>query len=324
MRNDRRLLSGRGLAAVLLSLAPAALWAQPAPPPTAGPAAAAADTNPTGWTAKAGVSFVQTGGNSGASTLGLSLNAVRNWTKTYFTLRGGGVRSDTTTKSAYGVGSEDDFDVVEQDLTQKTAENYFLDASLDRNVTKRLFWQTGAGWLRNTFSGVDSRIQARAGAGTIWTDPASKGPQFKTAAFLTLTHQSEVVENPDTSDTFAGARFMADLNVPFGASTFTSRLNLDENLQETKDFLMTWWSSLGVSMNQRLSLQVSLELLYDNLPALRSIPIFLDRSRGAPLGTGLVPAGKWDRQFAVSLVVNLAPKKPVPPPPPPPPCAPCK
>jgi hypothetical protein len=118
---------------------------------------------------------------------------------------------------------------------------------------------------------------------------------------------------------------MADLNVPFGASSFASRVNLDENLQETKDFRMTWWSSLGVSMTERLSLQVSLELLYDNLPSLQSIPIFPSSSLDTPsIGTAFVPLGKWDTQFAVSLVINLAPKKPVPPPPPPPPCAPCK
>ena len=35
---------------------------------------------------------------------------------------------------------------------------------------------------------------------------------------------------------------------------------------------------------------------------------------GAPIGTATVPLKKWDREFSVSLVLNLVPKKPAPPP----------
>ena len=35
---------------------------------------------------------------------------------------------------------------------------------------------------------------------------------------------------------------------------------------------------------------------------------------GPPLGSALVPLKKWDRELAVSLVLNLMPKKPAPPP----------
>ena len=301
------------LAAVSLASVPA--HAQTAPPPIVGPGGAAADANPTGWTAKAGLSYVQTAGNSQTSTLGFKFNAVHNWSRTFFTLQGGGVRSDTTFKSTFGVGSVDDYLIVEQEQKEKTAENYFLDASLDHNVTKRFFWQGGAGWLRNTFAGLDSRFTARAGVGTILTDPDRKGAQFKVAGFLTLTHQDEVVEDPDSDDTFVGARIMADLLVPFGRSSFNSRVNLDENLQSTDDLRMTWWNSLGVTLTDRFALQLSL-LLYYNLPALEPIDIYAGQSQGAPIGApvgaGFARFGKWDSEFAVSLVINLAPKKPAP------------
>jgi len=299
-----------------LALAPSPGRAQTAPPPAVGPSGPAADANPTGWTAKAGLSYVQTSGNSETSTLGFKFNAVYNWTRTFFTLQGGGVRSDTTFKTTFGVGSVDDYLIVEQERNEKTAANYFLDASLDRNVTKKFFWQTGAGYLRNTFAGVDNRLAGRAGVGYILTDPASKGAQFKTAGFVTLTHQDEVVEDPDTDDTFIGLRIMADLAVPFGQSSFNSRVNLDENLQSTDDLRLTWWNSLGVALNDRLALQLSLLLYYDNLPALQPIEIFADQSQGLPLGppigSGFARFGKWDSEFAVSLVINLAPKKPAP------------
>ncbi|MGH7751301.1 MAG: hypothetical protein ACREN5_00660, partial [Gemmatimonadales bacterium] len=153
----------------------------------------------------------------------------------------------------------------------------------------------------------------------IFTDPAAKGGQLKAALLGTLTHQTETIPDPNTDDTFVGLRLMADLLVPFKNGSFNSRTNLDENLQSTDDFRWTWWNSLGVNMTDRLGLQVSWLLLYDNLPALEEVTLFRAQVNGVPvppaIGSVLVPLKKWDNQFAVSLVVNIAPKKPDPKPP---------
>jgi hypothetical protein len=181
-------------------------------------------------------------------------------------------------------------------------------------MTPKFFWQAGAGWMRNTFAGVNSRLAGRGGVGYIFTDPDSGGVQFRAAGFLTLTHQDEVIDDPDVSDTFIGVRAMADLLVPFGKSSFNSRVNFDENLQATDDFRTTWWNSLGVQIADRFGLQVSLLLLYDNLPALQPIDIFAGEVGGVPvglpIGQGITRYGKWDSQFAVSLVLDIAPKRP--------------
>jgi putative salt-induced outer membrane protein YdiY len=300
--------------ALLLLLVPGLVRAQTAPPASTGPAAVAEDVNPTGWTSKVGLSFVESGGNSEASTFGLKFGVSYNWTKTYFSLVGSGVRSSSTVKDTFAVGSPSDFEIVENKNTETTAENYLLDASLDHNITKRFYWGGGAGWRRNTFAGIDSRIAARAGAGYVWTDSASKGAQFKTGLFLTLTHQSLVNEDPGVDDTFVGVRFLADLGVPIGKSSkFASIMSLDENLQTTDDFRMTSWNSLSVSMNSRLAIQVSLLAYYDNLPALQAVPVYrTPLPVGPPLGEVLVPYGKWDTELSVSLVINIAPKKPAP------------
>ena len=309
------------LSVFLFGLGPA-LHAQPAPPPPVpGQGGAKADDNPLGWTARAALSYVGTGGNAEATSLGFKFNASYNWTRTYFTLLGGGVRADSTTVEQFAFGpSASEFTAVEVKDTQKTAENYSLDATVDRTVTKRLYWQAGAGWLRNTFAGVDSRIAARAGVGCYLTDPDSKGAQLKGALLVTLTHQSEVVADPSTSDSFVGLRGLLDFTTAFGPgrkSTLTSRLALDENLQTTADFRGTWWNSLGVSMTDRLGLQVSLGVVYDHEPALTLVNLYGSSSGGLPVGpvTGsvLVPLKKWDREFAVSFVLNLVPKKPAPP-----------
>jgi hypothetical protein len=127
------------------------------------------------------------------------------------------------------------------------------------------------------------------------------------------------VPDPSSSDSFVGLRTLLDFTTAFGPggkSTLTSRLALDENLQATDDFRGTWWSSLGVSMTDRLGLQVSLGVVYDNRPALALVDLYGSSAGDLPAGpiTGsvLAPLGKWDREFAVSIVVNLVPQKPAP------------
>jgi hypothetical protein len=305
-------------AVIALLLIPVVAHAQAAPPPPpTGPAGVKEGENETGWTAKAGLSYVGTGGNSEATSLGFKFNASYNWTKTYFSLLGSGVRADSTTFHSFAVGSSaSDFVVTETEDKAKTAENYVLEAGLDHNLTPRFFWQTGAGFKRDTFAGIDSRLAARAGVGYYFTDPASKGARFKGAVLGTLTHETETVENPATDDTFVGVRGLLDFQAPFGSggkSLFASRFAADENLQTTEDFRMTWWNSLSVAVTDRMALQVALLLNYDNLPALAAVNLYGSAISGVPippvLGTVFVPLKKWDREFSVSFVLNLVPKR---------------
>lgn len=311
-------------AAIALVLIPVIAQAQasPPPPPT-GPSGVKDGENETGWTAKAGLSYVGTGGNSESTSLGFKFNASYNWTKTYFSLLGSGVRANSTDVFRFAVGpSGDDFALTEVENERKTAENYLLEAGLDHNMTPRFFWQTGAGYKRDTFAGIDSRLAARAGVGYHFTDPASKGVQFKGAVLATLTHEAETVENPATDDTFVGLRGLLDFQAPFGPggkNLFASRFAADQNLQTTDDFRMGWWNNLSVSMTDRLALQVSLLLNYDHLPALAEVSRFGSAVNGVPvppvLGTVFVPLKKWDQEFSVSFVLNLVPKRAKPAPP---------
>src|SRR5262245_6206082 len=166
--------------------------AQTPPPSAPGPAGASKEENELGWTAKAALSYVQTTGNSKSNNLGFRFSATHNWTQTYFSLNGAAVRNDSTTITRFGVGTGgSDFVVVEDEVSALTAANYLVEANLDHNITERFFWTTGAGWLRNTFAGIDSRENVRGGVGYYFTDPKSKGVQFKSALLGTLTHQTE-------------------------------------------------------------------------------------------------------------------------------------
>ena len=241
------------------------------------------------------------------------------------------MRADSTTTDRYAVGpSETDFTAVEVDDKQKTAENYVLDATLDHTVTKRLYWQAGGGWLRNTFAGVDSRVAARAGMGYHFTEPGAKGAELKGALLATLTHQSEVVPDPSTDDTFVGLRGIVDFMVPFGPGGKSTlhqppgpgreppdHRRLPEHLVEQPERLhdrpVRHAGEPGRGLRQPARAQPRTPLRVGHGWGPRIGPV---------IGNVFVPLKKWDREFSVSLVLNLVPKKPTPPPPPP--CAPCK
>jgi hypothetical protein len=112
---------------------------------------------------------------------------------------------------------------------------------------------------------------------------------FKTALLISFTHQSETIPDPATNDSFVGLRFTGDFASKFGPearNTFKSLLALDENLQATDDFRLTWLNTLAVAMNSRLALQVGFLAAFDNLPALVEVPRYLSVSGDVPTDRG--------------------------------------
>ena len=65
-----------------------------------------------------------------------------------------------------------------------------------------------------------------------------------------------------------------------------------------------WTNSLKVGINSRLALKVSLQLLYDNVPANEAID--LEFPRGTPTGqTVLNPVEDLDTLITTSLVIDF-------------------
>jgi hypothetical protein len=272
---------------------------------------------PAEWTATADLSYVKTGGNAESSTLGFKLNLARKWDKNRVYLLGGGIRASSATISYFAIGpSNTDFTVTRTSESRETAENYLMDGGYERLVSERFYWTLGAGWERNLFAGLESRVSFRGGGGYAWS--AADAHAFKTALLISFTHQSETIPDPATKDSFVGLRFTGDFASKFGPearNTFKSLLALDENLQATDDFRLTWLNTLAVVMNSRLALQVGFLAAFDNLPALVEVPRYLSVSGDVPTGpregSVFVPLKKWDTQLTVSVVINLAPKPPV-------------
>jgi len=168
-------------------------------------------------------------------------------------------------------GTPDDFEVTEETDTELTAENYFLKTRYDRTVGE-LFLFGGAGWDRNTFAGVENRYAFVGGAGRTWFNTESR--RFKTDVGVTYTVQDDVVENPEAADSFLGLRSSLDFFYKLTSTTdFASVLVIDESLDETSDLRADWTGSIAVAMSSRLALKTSLQLLYDNDPALAAVPL---------------------------------------------------
>jgi putative salt-induced outer membrane protein YdiY len=191
------------------------------------PILAADDT--TGWSDKAEMSYVVTAGNSETTTLGLKNTLTRAWEKSAFTLKAGAIRADSTRTSTFAVGLVDDFAVREDSVTEKTAENYYINGRYERKIHERLYWYGSAGWERNIFAGIDNRYSAQAGVGNIWVDRDDL--KFKTDYALTYTDQKDVVEVADRDSKFLGARFAWAYLHKFGKNTtYENLLALDMNL----------------------------------------------------------------------------------------------
>jgi uncharacterized protein DUF481 len=264
---------------------------------------------PPGWYSTSGLSFVVAAGNSRASTFGGKAEVKRLWPRATFTLAGSAVRADANDPPRRAVGSGDDFRIETGPRVLKAA-NYNAGALFDRRVTDHLAWQVGAQFDRDRFSGLKGRTLGLAGISYLLAQRTDF--TLKTGLAATVAHQSEVVNDPATRDTFAGLRLSADAERKLGtSSTYLSGLAVDESLQDTADLRVRFANALAVSMNKRLALQVGLLLLYDHQPSLVELSLFDEG--GLPTGrTVAAHAATLDSTFTVSVVVRFAPRAATP------------
>ena len=161
-------------------------------------------TEPAGWAGTAEATFVFTGGNSSASSLGFRLAIGRDWLGANVALEGGGIRVKSSARTLKAVGNIDDFSVLEETLTSLTVENYYVRVRFDRPLGGDLLWYVGGGWERNHFAGIDGRYAITAGLARIWFE--TELSHLRTDLGFTYTHES-FVTSVDGAD-FGGLRFL--------------------------------------------------------------------------------------------------------------------
>lgn len=255
-----------------------------------------------GWADAAEVSFIATGGNAEARTLGLRNSLTHTWENALFTFDAAALRASTGTVTRTAVGSSvDDFDLRKETISAVTAENYLLRGRYDRAISDRLFWYGGLGWDRNVFAGIQNRYEGIGGLGNNWFDEDRR--RFRTAYGISVIRQDDVVFNPEVDQTYAALRVSSDYMRKLGSNTeYVNTTVLNENLNQTEDLRIDMINAFAVSLSDRLALKLSHQILFDNLPSLQEVPLTgLD---GAPVGPSvLVPLEKFDTIFNIALVL---------------------
>jgi hypothetical protein len=256
-----------------------------------------------GWSDTAELSFVVSGGNAEANTLGLRNSLSRTWERSIITIDASALRASTGTISRLAVGSSvNDFAVRKESTSAVTAENYLLRGRYDRNVTDRLFWFVGAGWDRNVFTGIQNRFEGIGGVGNTWFENDDRA--FKTTYGLSIVNQEDVVSNPEVDSTFMAAQLSSDYRRTMGGASYANLIIVNQNLQATGDLRFDMVNSFSVSLVERLALKLTHQLLFDNQPSLVAIPLV--RVDGTALeSTVLVPLDKVDTIFTLAVVIDF-------------------
>lgn len=262
------------------------------------------DEQELGWAFEADLGSLWTGGNQETFTLAVDATAHYVWPKSRLKLVGGGfsTESSLTTTTAIGTGPSD-FQLLEETVTEKTAETFYTGARYDYDITEKLYLFGGGDWMRNIFSGIESQFRFAVGAGNLWAD--NDRVRFSTDYAFTYTLEDNVVESPGQKSDFPGLRFGYDLNWFLTTSTtFESSLAANWNLDNTDDIRVNWYAGLPVDISSVLALKPSLRLMWRNDPALQDVPL-LDAPGGTQTGTVLTPLKELDTYFNIALVFKF-------------------
>jgi len=257
-----------------------------------------------GWSFEAELGSLWTGGNQETFTLAFGGQLAYTWPVSRFQFKAGGftTESSLTTTTAVGTG-QTDFQLLEETLTEKTAETYYSRARYDYDVSEKFFLVGGVDWLRNTFAGIDSRFLTAVGAGNRWAD--NDRVKFETDYALTYTFEQEVVNDPFNAANFPGVRLAYDLKWNLTQSTnFESTFISDFNLDNTDDIRIEWYNALPIDISSVLAFKPSIRLLWRNDPALQLVPL-LDAPGGSPVGSVLTPLKKLDSYLNLSLLFKF-------------------
>jgi putative salt-induced outer membrane protein YdiY len=261
------------------------------------------DDNPVRWRNSAELSYLVSGGNSLASTLGLRVALRRDAPRGDLRVDGSLLRTQSTRLNRFAVGTTEDFQVHTDRQTERTAERYSAEVRYDLNLGDRTFASGSTGWQRNTFAGFRGRTVVALGGGTRWS--SDDAWELKLGAGLTYTFQQDVDPDPDRETRFGGVRLTLDHERAVTSGTdLELKWVADANAEDRRDVRADLSQAVSASLTTRLSLKTTLQLLVDNDPPL--IRISLQDEAGEDTGeTVRVPLRKVDRVLSVALVITL-------------------
>ncbi|MCB1049880.1 MAG: DUF481 domain-containing protein [Acidobacteria bacterium] len=253
------------------------------------------------WSDQAELSIINSGGNSEAFTFGLANNFAYKWDGYEFSLKFGANKVESTKTTRTAVGSLEDYEINEDSVTETTQDKYYFSAAAQKKYSERLHGFVGIDWDRNEPAGIKNRYAASVGITNQWRDTDTR--KFRTSYGLQYTDETPVDEPPNFDGAYAGLRF--ELNHFHG---FTERTKFANdwvsvfNLEEGEDWRSDMKLAVISNLSDKMALKIGLNLIYDNQPAFKKIPLLTD---GSPSGTVLYELDELDYVFTTSIVLNF-------------------
>ena len=250
------------------------------------------------WTNQAELSAVWTGGNAESKSFGFKNDFLYKQEHGSFSVKFGGLRAENTATRFRAIGLPDNFMVEKTSQTEITAENYYFNAKLVRDIRERLKWFAGAAWERNEFSGLRNRYTVSGGLEHVWIE--NDRGSFKTDYGVQYTDEEPRIEVAGIDTSYIAARASYEWIKKIGKNaSFNQALDAFLNSEDTDDFRIECNNGLSSSLTEKLALKIGLRVLYDNQPSFQ--PVALEG------GGEIVPVelDEFDTVFTASLVINF-------------------
>ena len=215
------------------------------------------------WNDQAELSFVDMGGNSNV----ISLSA-KNLVKIKFT-----EKLEGAWKLGAIYGESDD---------EKNAERYFTDMSVNYLFAERFYLGVIAGWLKDEFSGIDSRYYLGPSAGYKFL----VGPKHLLVGEAGINYVNEKYID-DTDEDYGAGRAFSEYEYAFTEKNkFSESVEFLYDFDDSDNYNLNSETAMISALSDYLSLKVSYLIKYDNQPVLETLE-------------------KTDTILAVTLVANF-------------------
>jgi putative salt-induced outer membrane protein len=199
------------------------------------------------WFGKVNFSFLSTSGNTDTTSIGGAAEVNYNPKPWLFTLKGAYLYSATD-----GV---------------TTAQSTAVSLRASRDLTERVDVFAGGGYLRNTFSGIDSLYSVDAGAGY----KLFKGPEqfLRVEGGVGWTNEKDIDKNGivQPSRSYANARAGLAYKWQFTkTAAFTNDFGFLADLSDTANWFITNKAAITADISRVFALQASWTLFFRNQP----------------------------------------------------------
>jgi putative salt-induced outer membrane protein len=203
------------------------------------------------WSDAGEISFVDTGGNSNLTTL-----SAKNLVKYRFSEK---VEGSWKIGALYGTSDN-----------VTNSENYMTELRADYLFTNQLYAALIAGWLKNTFAGIDARYYVGPSVGyKFLTGPRHS---LKSEASLNYTRE-EYTDN--THGEYLSGKVFALYEYSFSdKNKFSQSVEYIYDFSNAANYNMNSVTAIISALSDNLSLKSSYEVKYDNEP----VPSTLDKT----------------------------------------------